>query len=390
MGTTGILYVDSASAACSVVDCLFESNQSTAGGGIALISCAPTTFVSGSVFRGNDATGGGGIFCSQSGLDVRDSSFESNRVTAGGGLYFLATGGTPSLVVRRSVFRDNELHPNAGVGRMGGAIGVHGYDRGGANVLIEDCEMARNALSQVSLVRGGSMVIDGCTLYLPGAGTLCEAESAGSVRITNSILWSPQPAQSVLRTTGAGTVTTTYSNVALGAPGVGNLATDPLFRDPANDDLSLSPLSPCIDAGDPASTSAVRGVTLDLDGDPRLLDGDLDGSLVLDMGADEANAIHLAITPVSPNQLQLSTSGRFALTSIMAAGAPGPGHYFPRGGAAFIDFSQSFVTVPWPSTPSFITIEVPELLALPIQFQQLAFGASGRTFSNPVLVSSTP
>jgi len=87
-----------------------------------------------------------------------------------------------------------------------------------------------------------------------------------------------------------------------------NIKLDPLFvRDPndggdgwrddpatpdvnegANDDfgdLHLLPSSPCIDAGD--NTTVPPGVTTDLDGHPRIADGDCNDTDIVDMGAYE-------------------------------------------------------------------------------------------------------
>ncbi|MCK5174624.1 MAG: hypothetical protein KAR47_14620, partial [Planctomycetes bacterium] len=82
----------------------------------------------------------------------------------------------------------------------------------------------------------------------------------------------------------------------LGTDGGGNIDADPLFVDPdgadntpgtADDDLRLQAGSPCIDAGD---NSAVTEAT-DLDGKPRILDGDEDGTHTVDMGAYEYGTV---------------------------------------------------------------------------------------------------
>lgn len=91
--------------------------------------------------------------------------------------------------------------------------------------------------------------------------------------------------------------TVLYSNVRGGWPGEGNIDTDPLFvyANPllTNENLHLSPGSPCIDAAD--ATALPAGATTDLDGNPRLADDpcaadtgipDTNG-LVPDMGAYE-------------------------------------------------------------------------------------------------------
>jgi len=75
--------------------------------------------------------------------------------------------------------------------------------------------------------------------------------------------------------------------------GVNNTGADPQLVDPLgpdgsagteDDNLRLASGSPCIDAGD----NAVVIETLDLDGNPRIVDHDGDGTATVDMGAYEA------------------------------------------------------------------------------------------------------
>jgi hypothetical protein len=96
-----------------------------------------------------------------------------------------------------------------------------------------------------------------------------------------------------------------FSDVEGGLPpgaidGGGNINTDPLFvehgywdpnedPDPDDDfwvegDYHLSLDSPCIDTGD---LSTAPGDETDMDGEPRVVDGDEDGIERIDMGADE-------------------------------------------------------------------------------------------------------
>jgi hypothetical protein len=78
-----------------------------------------------------------------------------------------------------------------------------------------------------------------------------------------------------------------YCNVQGGYLGTGNIDADPLFVDPDNGDLRLSPNSPCIDAGD--NTDVPKGVLRDLDGNPRFVADACAGAggATVDMGAYE-------------------------------------------------------------------------------------------------------
>lgn len=68
----------------------------------------------------------------------------------------------------------------------------------------------------------------------------------------------------------------------------GNITGDPQFVNPVNDNYRLQPGSPAIDTGD---NSALSGFMTDLDGNPRVVDGDGDGTATIDIGAYEAVAV---------------------------------------------------------------------------------------------------
>jgi hypothetical protein len=93
--------------------------------------------------------------------------------------------------------------------------------------------------------------------------------------------------------------------------GNGNIASDPLFADPAARDYTLLPSSPCIDAGAVAGPPA-----LDFVGVARPIDGDGDGVAVGDMGAYEAPVCSEALACAL--ELRLA-SGRAPLDVPLAA-----------------------------------------------------------------------
>ena len=63
-----------------------------------------------------------------------------------------------------------------------------------------------------------------------------------------------------------------------------NINSDPCFRDPNANDYHLKYNSPCIDKGDPNFNSSTEK---DIDGENRVMDSNSDGSVIVDMGADE-------------------------------------------------------------------------------------------------------
>ena len=78
-------------------------------------------------------------------------------------------------------------------------------------------------------------------------------------------------------------LTSSVYHVAANEPGeTGNISLDPHFVDPAVPDVHLLPSSTAIDAGINEAAPAVN-----FDGNPRALDGDSDGTAVVDMGAYE-------------------------------------------------------------------------------------------------------
>jgi hypothetical protein len=76
----------------------------------------------------------------------------------------------------------------------------------------------------------------------------------------------------------------------------GNISADPQFIAPTQGDYHLQQVSPSIDAGD---NQAPNLPDTDLDGDPRIIDGDGDGTATIDMGVDEFPLPPGTTTPIS-------------------------------------------------------------------------------------------
>ncbi len=269
----------------TVIDCVFSNNVAGgAGGGMSNLNGSPT--VLDCTFDGNFVTlfigggAGGGIYNKNSSPTVIGCTFRENTV-----LFFLGAGG--------GIFNDSS-HP-----------------------IIMNCLFHGNLASDGSAMLNhlSDPTVTNCTLTGNAGGTAIVNGSSNPV-LTNCILWANDSGQ-IFDHPPSSSSTVTYSDVEGGWPGAGNIDADPLFVRASNccvlhlgtgcddpvcelavcaaepsccdvfwdalcadlaatlcpgcpGDLSLSPGSPCIDAGDNAAVP--EEIETDLDGNPRLLD----------------------------------------------------------------------------------------------------------------------
>ena len=199
-----------------------------------------------------------------------------------------------SPTIARCILTENHA---GGVPSKGGAI----YFWNSASAL-EDCLLSANTAHEGGAIyaESSNLTLRNCTLAAnqgsSSGGGLFQLQ--GAVQLFNSVLWdnsADQGAQIVLG--GTATLSVGYSDVMGGAVdivigdqaeliwGPGNIDADPLFADSANGDYRLMAGSPCIDAGDPDFIADPQET--DIDADPRVVDGNGDGTAVVDMGADE-------------------------------------------------------------------------------------------------------
>ena len=111
-----------------------------------------------------------------------------------------------------------------------------------------------------------------------------------TVTIANSIIWHPGTGVDDIYAYNGETITLSYSDVEdAGDTGTGVIHSNPSFV--SGSDYRLNAGSPCIDTG----SNSVSGLpATDLDGNPRIADGDSNGTATVDMGAYEFS------TPAGP------------------------------------------------------------------------------------------
>ena len=203
---------------------------------------------------------------------------------------------------------------------------------------IKNCVIAGN--TDAGLVTRGrtSANIANCTIV---ENTGCGLDSNyGKPQITNSIIWANADGQIY------GAPNVTFSDIQDGYAGLGNIDADPCFVEAGywdvngvwvEGDYHLLEGSPCIDAGDPNYTPEPNET--DLEGNPRVLDGDEDGVALVDMGAYE----YVPLQPVeaemtlTPHALSCASKGRWVKAHVVL-----PEGYLPED----VDISTPAVALP--------------------------------------------
>ncbi len=307
-GAGGALDIDGANTSYS--DCLFQGNSALGGGAVHMNRGSSPTF-NNCHFQANKATytvsytGGGAVYCrSDNPVPSRPvftgCTFAGNTAANSGGAVFMDYDAQPRFV--DCTFTANSCNVNGGVAFItasnpyfinsrffgnqsptGGALVITTGGVGPASPQLANCVFSGNSAINDA---GAVFCNDECTptfanctfgRHSAARGGVFYVEDTGggpTVTLNNCIVWNTNfaPIGAEIYLSG-GTVNVSYSTVLGGYPGTGNITADPLLVDPdgvdnaygtSDDDLRLSPASPCIDAG---RNSDVPADYLDLDGD---------------------------------------------------------------------------------------------------------------------------
>jgi nitrous oxidase accessory protein NosD len=302
-------------------------NRSLEGGGISIQNSSPT--ITNNVIRNNKACFGGGI-----GMGASSPLIQGNTITAnsnisncsfgdGGGISVRGEASSIHIEILDNEISGNGLLPNTSAGggiyMNGGKTAIikgniikgnNASDQGGGIYIIN----ASDALIVQNLITGNRAFFGGGISWLTGGPTLVNNTIAdndgtngsgiyaegndGRSELTNNIIVA-KPGQPGLycnnfddQTGVAIHSNNIYSNGGMAYGGTcsdrtgtdGNISADPLFTNPTQGDYHLQPGSPSIDSGDSLTPYLSEN---DLDGQPRILDGDGIGTAAVDLGVYE-------------------------------------------------------------------------------------------------------
>jgi len=239
-----------------ILDNVISDNVSTNGGGISMFG-AGTPIIKRNIIKGNNAMGGqgGGLYM----VNVSDALIVQNLITgnqavSGGGLYWLVPSPARGPILVNNTIADNNATS------IGSSIVADGFD--------DRTELTNN----IMVAKPGQF-----GLYCGGLFN----QAQPIIRFNN-----------IFSVDGLA-----YGGTCSNKTGTdGNISADPQFTNPAQGDYHLQQVSPSIDAGDNLTPNLPE---TDIDGDPRILDGDLNGTATIDMGVDEFLLPPGTTTPIS-------------------------------------------------------------------------------------------
>jgi parallel beta-helix repeat protein len=209
-----------------------------------------------------------GVYCYNSGLMVHNCIIEDNESD---GIYIYNKNSLSGSITNSRISGNNDhgiysdTRGSSEIEIKNNWIYGNGADNSGDGINIPD------AYPVPAVIRNNTIVNN--------ADHGISSAYAGNATISNCIIWDNHDGE-------LDNCTTTYSCVKNGNTNNGNINDDPCFVNDANNNYHLSPYpdSPCIDAGD---SNLPDPNETDINGEPRIFDGDDNGTDIVDMGADE-------------------------------------------------------------------------------------------------------
>lgn len=245
---------------------IFDGNSNDGNQGSAIFNTVAVV-ITDCLFDGNTGFGSPLYSSSYANPTISESTFVNNDIVYwGGAIQFWDAAGT----ITNCLFYDNI----AGNGGSGYAAVTYYEGSGGGDIInITNCTFENNT-GDASSPRSDAIHNRG-----------------GIINVTNSIFWNNSGTAGLLNESFyGGTITVSYCDLQGGVPatitdGGNNINLDPAFVGSGDHHLTIG--SPCIDVGDNTATYLP---SIDFEGDDRKIDGDKNGSKIVDMGADEYNS----------------------------------------------------------------------------------------------------
>jgi len=319
-GALAIRTVDRPGQQALVTDNVFQENEASAKGGAIYVELSQP-IVQRNQLIGNRATAGGGIFvngaCSGGRGSIQSNRLEGNTTlgtstTSVGGA--LALAGGANCDVDANTLLDNRAGLGDGIylqdaaPRLSNNILVHNavqlLVRDGSPQIVNNTFLGDRQADTVALELFGSSFPDVVNNIIAFAGIGIRGDGVAAPAIRFNDLWM--------------NVLADVSGVSAGAS---SLRVDPRLADPDAEDYHLTAQSLLIDAG-----TTDGAATTDLDGDPRPIDGNGDGTASVDIGADEYRPPVPTATPtatVTPSVTVTQTPTPSATSTSTPSPTPG-------------------------------------------------------------------
>jgi hypothetical protein len=266
-----------------------ELYPQNSGGGLFLEESNPT--LARLTISNNNAQYGGGMFLLNSNPTLNEITFLSNTAEAGGGMlnYYHS-----SPILTNVTFNNNTAY-------SGGSMHIEYFSKPTLTNVTFSANSAEFA-GGIFAYDSSSPKLTNVTFYANSTvycgSSICSQKNSIPT-LKNAIIWDNPPAVQVQGDESSAPVVT-YSLIYGGYPGIGNINQNPMLgelEDNGGNTLTHALLvgSPAIDAGDPTNCPEV-----DQRGEPRPVDGKLNGEARCDMGAFEFMPVTNSLTIYMP------------------------------------------------------------------------------------------